>query len=120
LRPVTLTASIAALGLVPFLFADGPGAEIQRPLAIVLIGGLITATALTLLLVPVLYDRLALPRAERRRLAELEEAPLADQATMAVAADATPLAHQNAPDKAHPPGALAAVSDAPGLRHIGQ
>jgi cobalt-zinc-cadmium resistance protein CzcA len=120
LRPVTLTASIAALGLVPFLFADGPGAEIQRPLAIVLIGGLITATALTLLLVPVLYDRLALPRAERRRLADLEEAPLAGQATMAVAADATPLAHQNAPDKAHPPGALAAVSDAPGLRHIGQ
>ena len=58
LRPVTLTASIAALGLVPFLFADGPGAEIQRPLAIVVIGGLITATALTLLLVPILYDRL--------------------------------------------------------------
>lgn len=73
LRPVTLTASIAALGLVPFLFADGPGAEIQRPLAIVVIGGLITATALTLLLVPILYDRLALPRAERRRLAELEQ-----------------------------------------------
>ncbi len=72
LRPVTLTASIAALGLVPFLFADGPGAEIQRPLAIVLIGGLITATALTLLLVPVLYDRLALPPAERRRLADRE------------------------------------------------
>ncbi|MDO9565007.1 MAG: CusA/CzcA family heavy metal efflux RND transporter [Bradyrhizobium sp.] len=70
LRPVTLTAAIAALGLVPFLFADGPGAEIQRPLAIVVIGGLITATALTLLLVPILYDRLALPRAERRLLAE--------------------------------------------------
>ncbi|MDP3693185.1 efflux RND transporter permease subunit [Bradyrhizobium sp.] len=70
LRPVTLTAAIAALGLVPFLFADGPGAEIQRPLAIVVIGGLITATALTLLLIPILYDRLALPRAERRLLAE--------------------------------------------------
>ena len=52
LRPVTLTASIAALGLLPFLFADGPGAEIQRPLAIVVIGGLVTATALTLLLLP--------------------------------------------------------------------
>jgi cobalt-zinc-cadmium resistance protein CzcA len=72
LRPVTLTASIAALGLLPFLFADGPGAEIQRPLAIVVIGGLVTATALTLLLLPILYDRFALPRAERRRLAEEE------------------------------------------------
>jgi cobalt-zinc-cadmium resistance protein CzcA len=68
LRPVMLTASIAALGLVPFLFASGPGAEIQRPLAIVVIGGLVTATALTLLLLPILYDRLALSGAERRRL----------------------------------------------------
>lgn len=57
LRPVMLTASIAALGLVPFLFATGPGAEIQRPLAIVVIGGLVTATALTLLLLPVMYVR---------------------------------------------------------------
>jgi cobalt-zinc-cadmium resistance protein CzcA len=72
LRPVILTASSAALGLAPFLFADGPGAEIQRPLAIVVIGGLVTATALTLLLLPILYDRFALPRAERRRLAEQE------------------------------------------------
>ncbi|WP_201159900.1 efflux RND transporter permease subunit, partial [Rhodoplanes elegans] len=72
LRPVMLTASIAALGLVPFLFATGPGAEIQRPLAIVVIGGLITATALTLLMLPILYDRFALPRAERRRLAAAE------------------------------------------------
>lgn len=57
LRPVMLTATIAALGLVPFLFATGPGSEIQRPLAIVVIGGLVTATALTLLLLPVLYAR---------------------------------------------------------------
>jgi cobalt-zinc-cadmium resistance protein CzcA len=70
LRPVILTASIAALGLTPFLFADGPGAEIQRPLAIVVIGGLITATSLTLLLLPILYDRFALPWAERRGLVE--------------------------------------------------
>ena len=62
LRPVTLTASIAALGLVPFLFATGPGAEIQKPLAIVVIGGLFTATALTLLLLPVLYERFGLLR----------------------------------------------------------
>ena len=62
LRPVTLTATIAALGLVPFLFATGPGAEIQKPLAIVVIGGLFTATALTLLLLPVLYERFGLAR----------------------------------------------------------
>lgn len=68
LRPVMLTAFIAALGLAPFLFASGPGAEIQRPLAIVVIGGLVTATALTLLFLPILYDRFALPRGERRRL----------------------------------------------------
>ena len=64
LRPVTLTATIAALGLVPFLFATGPGAEIQRPLAVVVIGGLVTATALTLLLLPILFDRFARPRVE--------------------------------------------------------
>ncbi|MCA0305502.1 MAG: CusA/CzcA family heavy metal efflux RND transporter [Proteobacteria bacterium] len=62
LRPVTLTATIAALGLVPFLFATGPGAEIQKPLAIVVIGGLFTATALTLLLLPVLYERFGVAR----------------------------------------------------------
>jgi len=54
-RPVMMTATVAALGLVPFLFATGPGSEIQRPLAIVVIGGLVTSTALTLLLVPVVY-----------------------------------------------------------------
>jgi cobalt-zinc-cadmium resistance protein CzcA len=65
LRPVMLTASIAALGLVPFLFATGPGAEIQRPLAIVVIGGLVTATALTLLLLPVMYERFGVSRDSR-------------------------------------------------------
>ena len=59
MRPVMLTATIAAWGLIPFLFATGPGAEIQRPLAIVVIGGLISATALTLVLLPILYDRAA-------------------------------------------------------------
>ncbi len=57
MRPVMLTATIAAFGLIPFLFATGPGAEIQRPLAIVVIGGLISATVLTLVLLPILYDR---------------------------------------------------------------
>jgi len=56
LRPVMMTASIAAFGLVPLLFATGPGSEIQRPLAIVVIGGLISATALTLILLPILYE----------------------------------------------------------------
>lgn len=55
LRPVILTATIAAFGLIPFLFATGPGAEIQKPLAIVVIGGLISATVLTLVLLPILY-----------------------------------------------------------------
>ena len=57
LRPVLMTASITAFGLIPLLFATGPGSEIQRPLAIVVIGGLITATALTLILLPILYLR---------------------------------------------------------------
>ena len=48
-----------ALGLVPMLFATGPGSEIQRPLAIVVIGGLFTSTLLTLLLLPVLFRRFA-------------------------------------------------------------
>lgn len=55
-RPVMMTATVAALGLVPFLFAKGPGSEIQRPLAIVVIGGLITSTLLTLVVVPTLYE----------------------------------------------------------------
>ncbi|MNX95960.1 Cobalt-zinc-cadmium resistance protein CzcA [compost metagenome] len=54
-RPVMMTATIAMLGLVPFLFSSGPGSEVQRPLAVVVIGGLITSTLLTLVMVPVLY-----------------------------------------------------------------
>lgn len=57
LRPVLMTASITALGLVPLLFASGPGSEVQRPLAVVVIGGLVTSTVLTLLLLPLLYRR---------------------------------------------------------------
>ena len=64
LRPVLMTATITAFGLIPLLFASGPGSEIQRPLAIVVIGGLITATALTLLLLPILYLRFAFPKQE--------------------------------------------------------
>jgi len=57
LRPVLMTASITAFGLVPLLFATGPGSEIQRPLSIVVIGGLVTSTLLTLVLLPILYAR---------------------------------------------------------------
>ena len=57
-----MTAAISAFGLIPLLFASGPGSEIQRPLAIVVIGGLITATALTLILLPILYLRFAHPK----------------------------------------------------------
>ncbi|MGZ4958000.1 MAG: efflux RND transporter permease subunit [Methylomonas sp.] len=55
LRPVMMTASIAAFGLIPLLFASGPGSEIQRPLAIVVTGGLVSSTFLTLILLPILY-----------------------------------------------------------------
>lgn len=71
LRPVLMTASITAFGLAPLLFATGPGSEIQRPLAIVVIGGLVTATALTLVLLPLLYLRFAYPK---------DDAPLARNA----------------------------------------
>ena len=65
LRPVMMTASIAAFGLVPLLFASSPGSEIQRPLAIVVIGGLVSSTLLTLLLLPILYRRFGDPGAPR-------------------------------------------------------
>lgn len=57
LRPVLMTALIAALGLVPMLLSSGVGSEIQRPLATVVVGGLLTSTLLTLILLPVLYER---------------------------------------------------------------
>ncbi|QBB69098.1 efflux RND transporter permease subunit [Pseudolysobacter antarcticus] len=67
LRPVLMTASVAILGIVPMFLASGVGAETQRPLAAVVIGGLLTSTLLTLVLLPVLYEWLEL-RAERRAI----------------------------------------------------
>lgn len=64
LRPVLMTASIAAFGLIPMLIATGPGSEIQRPLAIVVIGGLVSSTFLTLILLPILYKLVGQPRKE--------------------------------------------------------
>ena len=69
MRPVMMTASVAILGLVPMLLSSGVGAETQRPLAAVVIGGLITSTLLTLVLLPVLYEWIE-TRAERRAAEE--------------------------------------------------
>jgi heavy metal efflux system protein len=73
LRPVLMTATITAIGLAPLLFATGPGSEIQRPLAIVVVGGLISSTLLTLVLLPILYRRFGI--AAPQRSAGLETAP---------------------------------------------
>jgi cobalt-zinc-cadmium resistance protein CzcA len=58
LRPVLTTALVASLGFVPMALATGPGAEVQRPLATVVIGGILSSTFLTLVLLPVLYASL--------------------------------------------------------------
>jgi cobalt-zinc-cadmium resistance protein CzcA len=65
MRPVMMTALVAALGFVPMALATGVGAEVQRPLATVVVGGLVTSTMLTLLILPALYPWLA-GRAARR------------------------------------------------------
>jgi cobalt-zinc-cadmium resistance protein CzcA len=66
-RPVAMTALVASLGFVPMALATGTGAEVQKPLATVVIGGLLTATLLTLVVLPALYARFAVPRAPTRR-----------------------------------------------------
>ncbi len=66
LRPVLMTASITAFGLLPLLFAQGPGSEIQKPLAIVVTGGLLSSTLLTLVMLPVLYRRFGVDADGRR------------------------------------------------------
>lgn len=65
LRPVAMTALVASLGFVPMALATGTGAEVQRPLATVVIGGLISATLLTLIVLPSLYALFGAKRAER-------------------------------------------------------
>ena len=66
LRPVLMTANITAFGLLPLLFAHGPGSEIQKPLAIVVTGGLISSTALTLIMLPILYRRFGIEKSRVR------------------------------------------------------
>jgi cobalt-zinc-cadmium resistance protein CzcA len=68
LRPVLMTAVTTALGLLPILLATGPGSEVQRPLAVVVVGGLITSTLITLVVLPALYASLE-TRASKRRAA---------------------------------------------------
>jgi cobalt-zinc-cadmium resistance protein CzcA len=68
LRPVLMTASVAILGLVPMLVSTGVGAEVQRPLATVVVGGLLTSTFLTLVLLPMIYEWI-----EERRHATITE-----------------------------------------------
>jgi len=72
LRPVLMTALVAALGFVPMAIATGTGAEVQKPLATVVIGGLMTATLLTLVVLPALYKRYALTDATPRQIATNE------------------------------------------------
>lgn len=67
LRPVLMTALVASLGFLPMALATSMGAEIQRPLATVVIGGLLTSTALTLLVIPALYSYVA--EQDRRKTA---------------------------------------------------
>ncbi|MHB1670043.1 efflux RND transporter permease subunit, partial [Thiomonas sp.] len=73
LRPVMMTATITALGLIPLLLATGPGSEIQKPLAIVVVGGLVTSTVLTLVLLPLLFARFGLPPDARKLEADKME-----------------------------------------------
>ncbi|MEQ8827674.1 MAG: efflux RND transporter permease subunit, partial [Parvibaculum sp.] len=72
LRPVLMTALVASLGFVPMALSTSVGAEVQRPIATVVIGGLITATLLTLVVLPALYRRFATPF-ERRHADEVAE-----------------------------------------------
>ncbi len=68
LRPVLMTALTTALGLIPLLFSDGTGSEVQRPLATVVVGGLITSTVLTLLVIPAIYKWFAIDLSVERQL----------------------------------------------------
>jgi len=69
LRPVLMTALVASLGFVPMAISTGAGAEVQRPLATVVIGGILSSTALTLVVLPVLYSVFEFPAARRDRRA---------------------------------------------------
>jgi cobalt-zinc-cadmium resistance protein CzcA len=77
MRPVLMTATVAALGLIPAALAHGLGSDVQRPLATVVVGGLVSATVLTLVLLPALYYLIEERAARRKR----PEGPVAYVAT---------------------------------------
>jgi cobalt-zinc-cadmium resistance protein CzcA len=74
-RPVLMTALTTALGLAPLLFATGVGAEVQRPLATVVMGGLVSSTILTLLVLPALHRWFAPKSEEHHSLTETQNFP---------------------------------------------
>jgi len=81
LRPVLTTALVASLGFLPMAFSTAPGSEVQRPLATVVIGGLVSSTFLTLVVLPVVYAWLATPpdragRSSLRPFRAAKELPL--------------------------------------------
>jgi cobalt-zinc-cadmium resistance protein CzcA len=92
LRPVAMTALVASVGFVPMALATGTGAEVQKPLATVVIGGLISATLLTLLVLPALYARFGRERSlhpgPRPGSARVVERVAAEQGQLGVAGDA--------------------------------
>jgi cobalt-zinc-cadmium resistance protein CzcA len=67
LRPVLMTTFTTVFGILPLLLATGPGAEIQRPLATVVVGGLLTSTLVTLVVLPLVYETLKIKTEARRR-----------------------------------------------------
>ncbi len=84
LRPVIMTASVASLGFLPMALSTSGGAEVQRPLATVVIGGLLTATLLTLVVLPVLYSWLAAWQEQRERRRDIGGAGFAKAGIAAV------------------------------------
>ena len=82
LRPKLMTALVASFGFIPMALATGPGAEVQRPLATVVIGGIISSTILTLVLLPALYEWLE-RKSERRRLDEAQSSGKAPEPSQA-------------------------------------
>ena len=80
LRPVMMTATVASLGLIPLLLASGIGSEVQRPLATVVVGGIVTSTLLTLIVLPVLYSWFPARGREMQRLEGVASPSMAEQA----------------------------------------
>ena len=76
LRPVLMTALVASIGFIPVAVSHGTGAEVQRPLATVVIGGLVTSTLLTLLVLPTLYNWIEGRQERRASRARTEPSPM--------------------------------------------